>query len=142
MSLEAQVAASARAWREASRGTNAAAREAAERKLADHLEAWVAELLATNEEWPLRGRWFDGLIFLECSAEENERFNMRGYIWSIHQEQYPFRAAIHLSPNGLAAFEVRFGDGKASSNSHCRNPRDWALLRFEPEWRFQFARSE
>lgn len=142
MSLEAHVADSAREWREASLGTEATPREVAERKLADHLERWIAELLATDEAWPLRGRWFDGLILLECTSEEDERLLVRGSIWSIDQEQYPFRATLQLSPTGLAAFEVRVGDGMHSSSSRRRTARDWELLRSEPEWRFQFVRSE
>lgn len=128
MSIETHVADSARAWREASRGDKAAARGAAERQLADAVERWIAELLATDEAWPRRGRWFDGLVFQECRAEEGDRFLMSGYIWSIDQKQCPFQASLHLSTGGIEAFEVRFGDG---SPSHEPSQR----------WGFQFSRA-
>ncbi|MCI0571309.1 MAG: hypothetical protein L0Y66_11195 [Myxococcaceae bacterium] len=141
-SIEAKVAASARAWRGASSSDDAAVRAAAERELADQLELWIASLLATDENWPLGGRWFDGLILLECSASEGERFDMRGYIYRIDtQEQYPFRTMIQLSTDGLAGFDVRFGDGTPATKPRRRNPQDWVRLRFEPDWGFQFVRS-
>ena len=114
-SIEAHVADSARAWREASRNQDAAVREVAERKLADFLERWIAELLATDEAWPHQGRWFDGIVFHECRAEEDERFVMSGSIWSIDQKQWPFRASLQLSTGGMAAFDVHFGDRKPSN---------------------------
>ncbi|WP_164020109.1 hypothetical protein [Pyxidicoccus trucidator] len=131
MSLEVQVANSARSWREASRGADLAARDAAERTLADSLEQWIAELLSTDAQWPQQGRWFDGLIFQECLAEDPERFHLRGYIWGIDQKQYAFRAELQPSTDGLAAFEVRIAHGKASASRSA-----------EPEWDFQFVRGK
>lgn len=123
--IEVQVADSARAWQRASRGEDAAAREGAERQLADHLERWLAQLLETDATWPLRGRWFDGLVLHACGAEDDERLNLRGYIWSIDQEQYPFEAMLRLATAGLAEFDVRIG-----------------LPRSSEEWAFHFVKSE
>ncbi|MCP3142161.1 hypothetical protein [Pyxidicoccus xibeiensis] len=129
MKLEEQVADSARAWKVASESSDASAREIAERRLADFLERWVAELLTTDAEWTQHGRWFDGLIFEELRAEEDDRFSSSGYIWSIDQVKWPFRASIQLSADGMAAFDIRFGARR-------RNPP-----RAEADWAFQFVRA-
>ncbi|MFP2903574.1 hypothetical protein ACLESD_00560 [Pyxidicoccus sp. 3LFB2] len=129
-SLEVQVASSARAWREASRGADmAAANELRNRKLADFLERWIAELLSTDAGWSQQGRWFDGLIFVECVAEDDDWFNLRGYIWGVDQKQYAFRAALLLSTEGLASFDVRIAHG-----------RPYASRKADQEWSFQFVR--
>jgi hypothetical protein len=129
MSREVQVAISARAWREASRGADTATSGLPERAFASSLEWWIAELLSTDARWPLQGRWFDLLIFVECVAEEDDRFNLRGYIWGIDEKQYAFRAALLLSTDGLASFDVRVAHGKP-----------YASRKADQEWSFQFVR--
>jgi hypothetical protein len=129
ISLEVQVANSARVWREASHGADMAANEFRDRKFAGALEQWLAELLSTDARWPQQGRWFDGLIFVECVAEDDDRFNLRGYIWGIDQKQYAFRAELQLSTDSLASFDVRIAHSKP-----------YASRKADQEWSFQFVR--
>jgi hypothetical protein len=128
-SREEQVASSAHAWTAASRGTDMAARVVAERQFADSVERWVAELLTTDDRWLQQGRWFDGLVFVEC-REENGCFHLGGHIWGIDQRQYAFQAELQLLMEGLTAFDVRVAQGKAPSRRSA-----------EPEWAFHFVRT-
>jgi len=142
--LEVKLADSARAWREALTRSDSDLESSAERKFAECLEHWIAELLTMDERWPHEGWWSDGLVFLECIAkEEEDEFETRGSIWEIRtQEKYPFRATLRLAPVGIAAFDVRFGDDRPKDDPRRRRPQDWDLLRSEPEWSFRFGRGD
>jgi hypothetical protein len=129
---EAQLASTARAWRQSSHGSDLAARAAAERRLADAVEQWLAGLLEADPHWPQQGRWYDGLVFHQCTTEDDgDRLHLSGHVWGIDQRQYPFRAELHLAPDtdGLAAFEARLA-----------LPGPSTKRRAEPEWTFHFTR--
>jgi len=141
--LETKLTASARAWRETLGGNDMDPESSAERKFADCLEQWIAGLLTTDERWTQEGRWYDGLVFLDCIAKENDEFETRGSIWEIRtQDTYPFRATLRLAPVGLASYDIRFGDERPNDDPRQRGPRDWEFLQSEPEWRFRFERGD
>lgn len=154
------MVAAGRAWRDCASHGDIDVRRVAERRLADELERWTSFLLSTHDEWALvDGAWSDGLIEVECRADESDQFTVAGWIWAVGpcgfearaaagrgvrvgsgQPRYPFRATFQLRADCIAAFDVRVADAQPG-NVRERALRQ-ALLNSAVPWRFRFVRGK
>jgi hypothetical protein len=136
--LESEVAASARDWIAAMHSDDLQLRGSTERRLAESIEIWVAALLSTDERWTLPGRWFDGLAFQECCAPRDDQIEVHGFIVRIDTQRVdPIWIRLWLSPEGLHAFDVRFGDEQSVDGIPYELSRK--LVGAHPLWRFRFV---
>jgi hypothetical protein len=104
--LEAGVARAARALQAVPPTADTETNAAAERALADSMEHWIAALLSTEKAWPLRGRWYDGLVFQERKASEGDEVAASGWIYRVDtHEKCPFSG--NVSTLGARARSVR-----------------------------------
>ncbi len=139
---ERDVAESVRAWQRASSGGASSELETAARTLANNLERWIAELLATDTRWTAHGRWHDGLVFVECIAKGVDEFSMRGWIWQVDtQARHPFRVNLRMSDTRILELDVRVA---AAVGASAPSGRDLflTLASSEPDWTFEFVRGE
>jgi hypothetical protein len=98
--------------------------------LADAVEIWIAELLATDDRWPLRGRWFDGLAFDQCTRGDGHDLNLSGVVWRVDtQGRVPVRASIRVGDGKIESYDVEVGAEITGERSTLRNV----------EWLFHFS---
>lgn len=73
-----------------------------EERLASAVEHWIVTLLNADSDWPLRGRWSDGLFFERCDVDDRGATISGSIVNVASQGRVGFQATLRAHGFGLA----------------------------------------